>query len=443
MGTTVSGNETTSSGGGIRDSAGVITISNSLIADNVANNVGGGILTTNTDLSIFNSTVSGNRGVGSSGGALRIFGDRSLDPAGTGESITQIVNSTVAFNESGFNGAISGEAKADSSVTIGFQNSIFSNNSGSPNFGSFFSGTTLVSAGHNISDDNSGNLNEAGDQPNTDPQLLTLADNGGPTRTHGLRLGSPASNAGSNALAVDQDGNPLTTDQRGDGFARILQGAVDVGAFESDLFAGEFVVSTNSDVVDNDFSAGQLSLREVINFANEKLGPDEITFDQALSGLVITLGGSQLEITDTLTIDASGLAGGITIDADGRSRVFQFASSDARDFEIVSLTITGGSTTGSDDGAGILFDSTGTLSVTNSTLSGNTAVRDGGGIFTSSGAVTVTNSTLSGNTAVKVMAVEFSIIRRCRDRHQQHPQRQHSRALWRRDLHSRWCRGSH
>ena len=236
VGTTVSGNETTSSGGGIRDSAGVITISNSLIADNVANNVGGGILTTNTDLSIFNSTVSGNRGVDSSGGALRIFGNRSLDPAGTGESITQIVNSTVAFNESGFNGAISGEAQANSSVTIGFQNSIFSDNTGSPNFGSFFSGTTFVSAGHNISDDNSGDLVATGDQPNTNPLLLPLADNGGLTRTHALRLESPAIDAGSNALAVDADGNPLATDQRGTGFDRILDGTVDVGAFESEFF---------------------------------------------------------------------------------------------------------------------------------------------------------------------------------------------------------------
>jgi len=60
----------------------------------------------------------------------------------------------------------------------------------------------------------------------------TLAFNGGPTRTHALVAGSPAINAGSNALAVGADGNPLTIDQRGLGFPRITGGTVDIGAFE-------------------------------------------------------------------------------------------------------------------------------------------------------------------------------------------------------------------
>src|SRR6185436_3458259 len=55
-----------------------------------------------------------------------------------------------------------------------------------------------------------------------------------PTMTHALFAGSPAINAGNNALAVDQDGNALTTDQRGSGFPRVISGTVDIGAFESD-----------------------------------------------------------------------------------------------------------------------------------------------------------------------------------------------------------------
>lgn len=50
--------------------------------------------------------------------------------------------------------------------------------------------------------------------------------------THALLVGSPAINAGSNALAVDQNGSPLTFDQRGAGFSRISGGSVDIGAFE-------------------------------------------------------------------------------------------------------------------------------------------------------------------------------------------------------------------
>ncbi len=45
--------------------------------------------------------------------------------------------------------------------------------------------------------------------------------------------GSPAIDAGSNALAVDPTtGLPLTTDQRGTGFPRIANGRVDIGAYE-------------------------------------------------------------------------------------------------------------------------------------------------------------------------------------------------------------------
>jgi hypothetical protein len=58
--------------------------------------------------------------------------------------------------------------------------------------------------------------------------LLTLANNGGPTRTFGLLPGSLAIDAGNNALIPAG----TTTDQRGPGFARISGSNVDIGAFE-------------------------------------------------------------------------------------------------------------------------------------------------------------------------------------------------------------------
>jgi hypothetical protein len=66
-----------------------------------------------------------------------------------------------------------------------------------------------------------------------DSKLGPLQNNGGPTQTHRLLLGSPAIDAGSNALA-----GGLTTDQRGPGFDRIVDGddngtlIVDIGSFE-------------------------------------------------------------------------------------------------------------------------------------------------------------------------------------------------------------------
>ncbi len=69
--------------------------------------------------------------------------------------------------------------------------------------------------------------------------LGALANNGGPTQTHRLLAGSAAIDRGSNALAVNPSNNTaLTTDQRGAGFPRIVDGnndstaIVDIGAFE-------------------------------------------------------------------------------------------------------------------------------------------------------------------------------------------------------------------
>ncbi len=55
--------------------------------------------------------------------------------------------------------------------------------------------------------------------------LGPLADNGGPTLTHALLPGSPAIDAGDNTDAPEWD-------QRGPGFPRIVNGTIDIGAFE-------------------------------------------------------------------------------------------------------------------------------------------------------------------------------------------------------------------
>jgi hypothetical protein len=66
-----------------------------------------------------------------------------------------------------------------------------------------------------------------------DPELGTLADNGGPTKTIALLFDSLARDAGANHIRIDPDPSflaPLLTDQRG--FPRILDGRIDIGAVE-------------------------------------------------------------------------------------------------------------------------------------------------------------------------------------------------------------------
>jgi len=148
--------------------------------------------------------------------------------------------------------------------------------------------------------------------------------------------------------------------------------------------------------VTNGNDSGPGSLREAITAAQPG---DTITFDRSVA--TVTLTSAQLTISTTLTID--GGTTGVTI-----VRSDEAGTPDFRIFEITggdvtldSLTIRNGLASVSPDnsGGGIRNDG-GTLTVINSTLSGNTASDDGGGIANISGTLEVTTSTLSGNRAV-------------------------------------------
>ena len=89
--------------------------------------------------------------------------------------------------------------------------------------------------------DNTGSLSSANHNllNVTNRGLGSPVNNGGPTQTIALLAGSPAINAGSNALAVDPTtGLPLAYDQNGPGFPRIVNGTVDIGAFEGPTVIG-------------------------------------------------------------------------------------------------------------------------------------------------------------------------------------------------------------
>ena len=87
---------------------------------------------------------------------------------------------------------------------------------------------TYVSLGTNLIENVGAAVGFGGtDILGVDPLLGPLAANGGPTLTQALLNGSPALNAGNNAAAS------LPFDQRGSGFARIIGGSIDIGAFEN------------------------------------------------------------------------------------------------------------------------------------------------------------------------------------------------------------------
>ena len=155
-------------------------------------------------------------------------------------------------------------------------------------------------------------------------------------------------------------------------------------------FYDSIVVDNTGDVDDGNYGPGQLTLREAVNLANSIAGIDKITFAPSLAGQTIKLGGTELAISQSLTIDASSLASPVTIDAQQQSRVLHFTSPTGN-LALLGLTITGGKTTAGGDpgkGGGINFLSSGALNISQCTVSGNTTTgfaAGAGGIYVKSG----------------------------------------------------------
>jgi hypothetical protein len=239
----ITGNSAVDNGGGINNNYGKLTVVTSTVTDNSCAYLGAGIASSGT-VTISNSTISSNHGAGYGGGILNYYNtltvsnstiaDNSATQSGGGiwsSGTSTVINSSIAYNSSGSGGGI------ENSSTVTLENTIVALNTGGEGANDISGSSMSSSSAYNlIGTGGSGGLvdgvngNEVGV---ANPGLATLADNGGPTQTIALLPGSPAIDAGSNALAVDPTtGQPLTTDQRGPGYARVVNGTVDIGAFE-------------------------------------------------------------------------------------------------------------------------------------------------------------------------------------------------------------------
>jgi hypothetical protein len=136
----------------------------------------------------------------------------------------------------------------------------------------------------------------------------------------------------------------------------------------------------------NTSDSGAGSLRQAIS---DSSSGDTVNFDSSLNGQTITLTSGELLINKNLTITGPG-ANLLAINGNAAGRVFDITS--GINVTISGLTITNGN---AGVGGGILNGAT--LTITNSTLSGNSASNAGGGIFNSGTTLTITNCTLSGN----------------------------------------------
>jgi hypothetical protein len=232
---TISGNVGDFGGGGIWNGVNVATITGSIITGNTAGKAGyggggggGGIENFSGTLLVNNSTISNNTIVGG-------FSGSGIDAGGT----TTLNNTTVSGNSGGSsqggiysfvgtvnlnNSTISGNEASgifNQAGTFNLQNTILANNGGQDCFNDLNYNGTITSLGHNLIKTPGNCVLTGNDLSGVDPMLGPLQDNGGPSPTLALQLGSQAIDGGN-------PGTCLPTDQRGS----LRFGPCDIGAYE-------------------------------------------------------------------------------------------------------------------------------------------------------------------------------------------------------------------
>ena len=270
---TVSGNVSGGDGGGIR-ARGNVSLTNSTVSGNVSSRDGGGIHTLGASVLLVNSTVTGNSAAGL-GGAIGLIPDFTDDA-----TRLTLHNSIVAGNTD--NGAAPNVLAVDDLTNdLIVENSLIDDTTGS--------GISAATGTGNI-------LNQLA-------FLGPLADNGGSTLTHALLPGSPAIDTGNNLLALDGNGTPLTTDQRGD--ARVESDTVDIGAVEGSFLLGDANLDSVVNFLDISPFINLLSSGSFLNQA-------DINRDGAVTFLDINLFISLLSSNSSTATSQSFVASQVT-----------------------------------------------------------------------------------------------------------------------------------
>jgi CSLREA domain-containing protein len=373
-------------GGGIYSSiGGTLNVTNSTVSGNSAQVAGGGIFVHGGTATLTNSTVSGNSahqggGIYNSGGTL------------------SLTNSTVNGNSATYFGGI-----YNFNGTASLRGTIVANNTASGGAGGPDLDGTFNSQGYNLIENTFNAIINQTANPGTnitgvDPNLGPLANNGGPTQTHALQNGSPAIDKGNSfGLTSDQRGQPRPVDN-----PSVLNASdgSDIGAFEAAAVPAGTTLTVNTTTDTNDGACttgvGGCTLREAITAANSLAGTDMVGFDIPGDGPhTIQLMTALPALSQSVNI-LNTLGKSITIRGEGSTDPYRiFTINAGATVTISTLTISSGYLV-FNNGAGI--HNSGNLTLTDSTVSGNTADGYGGGIF-SEGTLTMTNSTVSNNSA--------------------------------------------
>ena len=207
-------------GGALAVDQGMVTISDSTISgNNVSSGPGGAIAANNATVVISNSTLVDNHvSSASSGGAIYNLGAMTIvnstlsdNSSGTGGaigngSILTVINSTFSGNSAA---SVGGGIFNQNSATLNLTNTILANStSGVDCYNQ--PGDTIDTNSNNLIETNGPSGHMCGSPAVTaDPKLDNLADNGGPTQTMALLVGSPAFYAGDDVACAAAPVNGL------------------------------------------------------------------------------------------------------------------------------------------------------------------------------------------------------------------------------------------
>jgi fibronectin-binding autotransporter adhesin len=412
-GLTITGGEATS-GGGLYNSSSNLSLTNVTVSGNSAA-VGGGLFNSGT-ATLTDVTVSGNSAM--YGGGLFSNSPSTLtDVTVSGNSASE--NGGGIYNYMSKMSLTNVTVSGNSAVTGG----------GLINYHGTTSLTNTIVAGNTVGGDIFGSYSGTNNLVGGNPMLASLGDYGGPTFTMPPLPGSPAINAGTTSgapatdergfarvglpdVGADEAGNALVVNTTNGGIGSLpgrlsLPQAINLAnvlpTADTITFASGSVFSTPQTIT---LSAGQLKLNDTATTTITGPGANLLTVSGNHASRVFDINGGPAAISGLTITGGSAISGGglynsssnlslTNVTVSGNSATVGGGLFNSGTATLTDVTVSGNS---AEDGGGLFSNGPSTL--TNVTVSANSASQNGGGLYNYTSTMSLTNVTVSGNSAI-------------------------------------------
>lgn len=419
-GLTITNGSDGSSGGGIYNSGGTLTLTGCTLSGNTASDVGGsggGIFSTLGVLSLTNTVLSGNSahnaggGIYLDGGTATItgstFSNNVIVDLGNGGGIASGGGAAVTVTATTFSGntatANGGALVSGGGSSLTLSNSTISGNS-APVAGGILSGGPLTITDSTITGNNStiggGGLHILGGMVTL--TRVTLSGN----TIAAFGSGGGLYNDGGDVTIIDGSihDNAASFSGTGNGGGGIANDGVGTLHLSGTEMYNNSAARTGGGIyntVNGTVTVTNSSIHD--NVTSGSLGGGGISNEGML-----TVTGSTLSLNQAPTggglLNASGATADLTGSTmNGNQATSTFGGGIANSGTVTATATTFSGNTAVSDGGGI--NNFGTVTVINSTFSGNTSGASGGGLANNAATATLTNSTLSGNAGSTAVGV--------------------------------------